>query len=111
MGGALMSCGLSHKEHTPQKFRDAVACGQKFESPHFNHLCMICGNRDTAICKEECFYGPVCHFTQEEPKQVRETVAAVMAAIQDIKEDMAERGNPAEVRASTGPYGDTALEG
>lgn len=107
-----MSCGLAHKESEidPKKFRDAVACGQKFENPHFQHYCMVCGNRGSEICEKECFHGPTCHFTQEDPKQVRETVAAVLVAIQEVQ-DMPERGNPAEAATSTGLYGGTALEG
>ena len=99
-----MSCGLSHKESDPQRFRDAVACGQKFENPHFQHYCMICGNRGSDICERECFYGTVCHFKKEDPAMVRETVSAVLLAIQDIKEDMAKRREAADVSASTAPY-------
>lgn len=106
-----MACGLAHKESDPKRFRDAVACGQKYENPHFKHYCMVCGNRGSEVCEKECFYGTTCHFTKENPKQVRETVAAVLAAIQDIEGDIAERGNPADVGASTGSYVGTALEG
>jgi hypothetical protein len=99
-----MACGLAHKESAPQKFRDAVACGQKFENPHFQHYCMVCGNRGSEVCEKECFYGSTCHFTQEDPKQVRETVEAVLVAIQDIRDDMEARTREtAKVAALTVP--------
>lgn len=100
-----MACGIAHTEWSnTQNFIDAVACGKKFENPHFQHYCMVCDNRGSEVCESECFYGTVCHFAKEDPNLARETVSAVLLAIHDVLQDLAaERGEPAEVAASTGP--------
>lgn len=80
-----MACGVANKEAgNVQQFLAAVACGQKYENPHFKHYCVKCVNMNSDECVTECWHGPICHFEGREP---------------------------ADVSASTGSYGDEALEG
>jgi hypothetical protein len=71
-----MSCGMAHKEvGDTRRFIEAVACGQKFENPHFKHFCMGCGNRGSESCESECFFGTVCHYVDAETRETAKVAA------------------------------------